>query len=178
MQPYQRLHLSNAVSVLRFTCFFYQLHYTHLKFFFFFKIGNEKRVSVYEWMSVFLFQVKICFSNLKYLSNLKYNRFESTKSTPGVLYNIGYTSETHLKLRPREISFAHNIRLNNPIVLQFWKEHASITAVLCSRRFKMIRQLRAMFWTNGISWDLSLIWVSDGYIILHITKGSARWSHN
>ena len=35
----------------------------------------------------------------------------------GVLYNIGYPSETHLKLQSREISFVHNTHLNIPIVL-------------------------------------------------------------
>ena len=37
----------------------------------------------------------------------------------GVLCNIGYPSETHLKLKSREISFVNNIRVYNSIVLIF-----------------------------------------------------------
>ena len=45
-----------------------------------------------------------------------------------MLYNIWYPSETHLKLKCRETSFAHNICLNNPIVLKFCTE-----PVLCAK---------------------------------------------
>ena len=49
---------------------------------------------------------------------------------PGVLCNRGYPSETHLKLKSREISFVHNIR---PIGLKLCTEHGSDTAVLCAK---------------------------------------------
>ena len=39
--------------------------------------------------------------------------------------NIGYPSETHLKLKSREISFVHNTRFNCPIVLKFCTEHGN-----------------------------------------------------
>ena len=50
-----------------------------------------------------------------------------------VLCNIGYPSESPLKLKSREILFVHNIRFNNPIVLKFCTEHGSITSVFCSK---------------------------------------------
>ena len=52
---------------------------------------------------------------------------------PGVLCNIGYPSETYLKLKCREILFDHNIRFNCPIGLKFCTEHGSDTAVLCAK---------------------------------------------
>ena len=39
-------------------------------------------------------------------------------------------TETHLKLKSRVISYVHNIRVNNPIVLKFCTEHGNIYAVL------------------------------------------------
>ena len=53
--------------------------------------------------------------------------------TQGVLCNIGYPSETHLKLKSREYSFVHNICLGYPIILKFYTEHGSDTAVLCAK---------------------------------------------
>ena len=48
-----------------------------------------------------------------------------------VLCNIGYPSETHLKLKSRENSFVHNIRFNCPIGLKFCTDHDSAIVVLC-----------------------------------------------
>ena len=56
-------------------------------------------------------------------------RFPAT----GVLCNIVYQSETHIRLKFPDISFVHNIRVNNPIVLTFGTELGSITAVLCAK---------------------------------------------
>ena len=50
-------------------------------------------------------------------------------SQPGVLHDVGYPSETHLKLKSRDISFVHNIRFSCPIVLKFCTAHGSITAM-------------------------------------------------
>ena len=50
-------------------------------------------------------------------------------SNPGVLCNKGYPSETHLKLKSREISFVHNFRFNCSIGLQFCTEHGSGLAI-------------------------------------------------
>ena len=50
----------------------------------------------------------------------------------GVLCNIGYLSETHLKPKSCEISFACNLFINYPIVMTFCTEHASDTAMLCT----------------------------------------------
>ena len=46
---------------------------------------------------------------------------------------MGYQSETHPKLKSREISFVHNVRFSCPIFLKFCTEHGSITAVLCAK---------------------------------------------
>ena len=52
---------------------------------------------------------------------------------PRVLWNIGYPSETHVKLKSREISFAHNLFIDFPILLNFSAMHGSITAVLSAK---------------------------------------------
>ena len=52
---------------------------------------------------------------------------------PRALYNIGYPSEIHLKLKSREISFAHNSCFSWSIALKFYTEHGSNTAVLCAK---------------------------------------------
>ena len=44
---------------------------------------------------------------------------------------IRYLSESHLKLKSREISFVHNLLINYPIALIFCAEHGSDTAMLC-----------------------------------------------
>ena len=49
---------------------------------------------------------------------------------PGVLYNLGYPSEVHLKLKSREVSFAHNLFRICPIDSTFCTENSSITVVL------------------------------------------------
>ena len=54
-------------------------------------------------------------------------------SQPGLLCNIGNPVETHLKLKSRVISSVCNIRFNDTIVLTFYTEHDSITAVLCAK---------------------------------------------
>ena len=43
-----------------------------------------------------------------------------------------YPSESHLRLKSREISFAHNLLLSCLIVLKFSTGHGSITAMLCA----------------------------------------------
>ena len=47
-----------------------------------------------------------------------------------VLCNVRYPPETHLKLKSREISFAHNFLINYSIISKFCTEHGSDTAVL------------------------------------------------
>ena len=47
--------------------------------------------------------------------------------------NIGCASETHLKLKFREILFTHNLLLSYQIILKFCTKHGSITAVLCAK---------------------------------------------
>ena len=56
-----------------------------------------------------------------------------TQIHPWGCCNIGYPSETHLKLKSCEIFFAHNICFIYPIILKFCTEHGSITAVLCAK---------------------------------------------
>ena len=47
------------------------------------------------------------------------------------LCNMGYPSETHLKLKSYDISFVHNIRSNRPIVLKLCTRQGSNTVMLC-----------------------------------------------
>ena len=49
------------------------------------------------------------------------------------LYNIGYQSETDIKLKSHEVLFAHNWFCNRPIILKCCTEHDSDTAVLCEK---------------------------------------------
>ena len=85
---------------------------------------------------------------------------------PGVLCNMGYMSETHLKLTFCEISFVPNICLNCPVVLNFCTMILPCPVHNC----KTIGLFTRMLWTNEISRDLSLGWVTDGYpIFLHST---------
>ena len=87
-----------------------------------------------------------------------------------VLCNIGYPSETHLKPKSHEISFAHNLW---SIIRSFWNSAESTVAILpCFvQNFKTITQQKRMLWTNEVWRDLSFRWVSDGYSILHSTPG-------
>ena len=82
--------------------------------------------------------------------------------------NIGYPSETHLKSKSREISFAM-IYLST--IQTFWNIAQSKAVILpCSvPNFNAIGQMKRMLWTNEILRDLSWRWVSDGYPILHST---------
>ena len=64
---------------------------------------------------------------LSILSNA--NKFR----TPGTLRTIGYPSEINLRLKSREISFAHNSCSRSPLALKFCTEHGSIIAVLCAK---------------------------------------------
>ena len=50
----------------------------------------------------------------------------------GVLCNIGYQPETHLKLKSHKNSFTYKLFISYPIVSKFWTEHSS-TAVLCTK---------------------------------------------
>ena len=88
-------------------------------------------------------------------------------SVPGLVANIRHPSETHLKLKSRKISFAHNLFISYLIDLKF------CTVILpCSEQnSKAIEQLAPMLWATEISRDLSLRWVSHGYRIFHSTPG-------
>ena len=55
------------------------------------------------------------------------------KDSPGVLCNMEYLSETHLKLKSHEISFIHKICRSCLIILKFCTEHGSDTAVLFAK---------------------------------------------
>ena len=84
---------------------------------------------------------------------------------PGVLFNIGYPSKIHFKLKSREISFAHNTcsKLFNPFEIV----HRARQWYCCADW--IIELLEWMLWPNEISQDLSLEWVSDRYPILRST---------
>ena len=96
--------------------------------------------------------------------------------TPGVMCNIGYPSETHFKLKSREISFVHNIHFNCPIGEIF--AHSTAVLLPCSvQNSKAISQLKHDLRANEISRDLSSRWILDGYSILHKAPAhrGSRW---
>ena len=79
-----------------------------------------------------------------------------------MLCDIGYSSETDLKLKTREISFFHNICFSCPNQT-FWKFPQS-TALIppCSvQNFETIRLFQWMLGMDEISWNLSPGCVSD-----------------
>ena len=49
------------------------------------------------------------------------------------IFGITEITETHSKPKPREISFAHHLFSNQPIVLKLCTEYGSDTAVLCAK---------------------------------------------
>ena len=67
------------------------------------------------------------------VSKGKHWKRHSHLPSPGALCNIRYPSEIHLKLKSREISFAHNSCLSWLIALKFCTEYGCITAVLCAK---------------------------------------------
>ena len=69
-------------------------------------------------------------------------------------------SETHLKPKSREISYAQNSLLSHQIVFKFCTEHGSVTAMLCVK-FQNDWTTEAVEWTIEFSLDLNLRWVSD-----------------
>ena len=87
-----------------------------------------------------------------------------------VLCKIGSVFETHLKLKSREISFVHNTRFNNPIVLKFGTDHGWITAVLCAK-FQNDWTTEAKVMDERGFARFALRWVADGYPILYNTPG-------
>ena len=50
--------------------------------------------------------------------------------TSGALCNMAYPSKMHLKLKSREVSFAHNLFRSSPIILKFCTEPGSDTTIL------------------------------------------------
>ena len=59
-------------------------------------------------------------------------RDKGQRNGSGVLCNMVYHSETHLKLKSHKISSVHNSRLSCPVVLKCCTGHGSVTAVLCA----------------------------------------------
>ena len=55
------------------------------------------------------------------------------RKLPGVVCNIVCPSESHLKLKSREISFVQNTRFNDSIFWKFCTEHDSITTVFSAK---------------------------------------------
>ena len=71
-----------------------------------------------------------CYVFLPYYLGDKLSSLWTSKDTcvieSGVLCNLGYRPETHLKLKSRKISFVHSIRYICPIVSKFRTEHGSV----------------------------------------------------
>ena len=96
----------------------------------------------------------------------------------GMLCNIGYQPEKHLKLKIPEISTTHSIPFI-PIVLKFLQSTA-VSSVFCTK-FQTIRWLNNKLRTQGIAWYFSLRWVLGGYPIVHNTKmfvATWAWMNN
>ena len=75
--------------------------------------------------------------------------------------------------RSREMSFVSNIRLKKSNHLDILHRACMASSLPCSvQYFKTIGQLRQMLWTNDISGELSLRWVSNGYPILQRNPAS------
>ena len=55
------------------------------------------------------------------------------KVESGISGNIEYISEIDLKLKYRNISFAHNLFLSSSTVVKMFTEHDSVTAMLCAK---------------------------------------------
>ena len=71
------------------------------------------------------------------------------KHPPGGCCNVKYPSETHLKIRSRQIYFTDNTQLSCRIFCNSFSHNTTITA-MCSAKFKTIRQPRNNSWTKEI----------------------------
>ena len=99
----------------------------------------------------------------------------------GTSCNLWYPPEIQHKFKSREVSFAHNLLLNYPIVLKFCAEHDSLTVVRCAKyqndwpnETNVVDEPAG---TNEISWDLSLRWISDGYpIFANVDYFELKWN--
>ena len=104
------------------------------------------------------------------MRQIRYISAVSQSASSGVLCNIGYSSETvtHLKLKSRELLLPH-------IQYSMFRSYPNTFAMIVPssvRNFKPIAQLKRMLWTNEISRDLCLRWVSEGYPLVHSPTGS------
>ena len=61
------------------------------------------------------------------------SQHRSKRQTSGACCNLGYPSETNLKLKSRDFSFVQNIQFSCQIILKFCSEHGSETDVLCAK---------------------------------------------
>ena len=99
----------------------------------------------------------------------------------GTSCNLRYPPEIQHKFKSREVSFAHNLLLNYPIVLKFCAEHDSLTVVRCAKyQNDWPNETNVMdepVGTNEISRDLSLRWISDGYpIFANVDYFELKWN--
>ena len=96
-------------------------------------------------------------------------------------YKTGYSSADHLKGKLREISCIHNFWRSCPIVLRLCIEIGATTAVFCAKcQYSWTTDIYVL-WTKEISRDLSLRWVSEGYLILQYPifhhDDVIKWKH-
>ena len=78
--------------------------------------------------------------------------------------NIRYPYETHLQLKPREISLAYHIHCSCFIVLIFWLSYSV-------QHFNAIARMGYTFCANEILLYMSLKWTLEGNIILQQPMG-------
>ena len=138
---------------------------------------------VLESNTIMLYHVVITHRNVYCLwtrkifeSGIKFVFIENFTPAPvGPVKRLGpaqymiYPSNTHLKLKSREISLAHNERIAQLRLSNRWEILHRASQYHCRalwKDFQTIWQLKWMLWTNEISRDLSLKCVSSGYPIL------------
>ena len=66
----------------------------------------------------------------------------SSGSQSGALCKTGYLSETYLKLKPSEVSFAHSLFLIDSIVFKCCTLHSGDTDVICAKYQKHVKTER------------------------------------
>ena len=125
-----------------------------------------KDFSLFLFLCLFFMHMPVCWWCL-----LWWHSWIDSKLRPWGLVQYRISTKIHLKLKSRETLLS----ITQTLVDQSFWDFAQSTAVSlpCSvQNFKLIEQLKRMLWTNEILPNLSLRWVSDGYLILHSSPGT------
>ena len=101
-----------------------------------------------------------------YLDIGHYVTYISKKSWCAYVVSQALPSETQFKLKSYELLFGFHWYLSCPNLLQYCTDHMAAILPCSVQNFKMIRGLFWLLWKNKISWDLSLKWVLEEYLVL------------